>query len=476
MPERSRRSADEREAARLDRARKRAQQSGGKAPAESPSAPPAADLQPAREAQPAGAYHQEVSPPPPAQLDREPQAPETGEEFPETGEGFSETGEEFSETGEHELPSGTRRISRRETPLVVRAGRTPKRRRTRPLRPRSPRRLWIGRIFSVVAIVVAAAGIWFLIQLFQPFQGSAHGRLTVTIPERSSSSQVGKLLQRDGVIASSFFFELRATLAGQRGALHAGTFHLQMGMSYGDVLTALTKAPPGAKVTQLTITEGRTRQEISSLLRKQHVAGSYLAVTRSSKLLNLRSYGIQRDPSSLEGFLFPDTYQLVDPIKVSALADDQLRTFKQQFAKVGLGYARRNHLTPYDVLKIASLIEAEAADQRERPLIASVIYNRLAVGMMLQFDSTTRYATGNFTQPLTVSELHSGSPFNTRTHLGLPPTPIDNPGLASIQAAAHPAQTRYLFFFARPCGRGSVFASDYAQFLALGHRYQSQHC
>jgi UPF0755 protein len=334
----------------------------------------------------------------------------------------------------------------------------------------------IGRVASVVALVLAGALIWFLIQLFQPFSGSAHGEITVTIPARASSSQIGDLLAKDGVISSSFFFELRATLAGERGALRPGRYHLQLGMSYGSVLTALTRTPPAAKVTELTITEGRTRHEISVLLHQQHVRGNYLAQTRSSKLLNPRRYGRRHAPPSLEGFLFPDTYKLVEPITVSALVTDQLNDFKQRFAHVNLSYARGKHLTPYDVLTIASLIEAEASTERDRPLVASVIYNRLADGMMLQLDSTTRFATGNYTHPLTVSELHSRSPYNTHTHLGLPPTPIDNPGLAAIQAASHPARSNYLFFFARPCGRGTVFASTYSQFLTLGNRYLSQHC
>jgi uncharacterized YceG family protein len=332
------------------------------------------------------------------------------------------------------------------------------------------------RVASILALVVAAALIWSLVELFQPFQGTAHGRVTVKIPERSSSSQIGDLLAKDGVVSSSFFFELRATLAGQRGDLRPGVYHLQLGMSYGDVLTALTKTPPAAKVTQLTVTEGRTRDQINALLRAQHVGGNYLADTRRSPLLDPLKYGVKRRPGSLEGFLFPDTYDLVEPIKIPSLVADQLRAFKQNFAKVNLSYARRKHLTPYDVLTIASLIEAEASTARARPLVSSVIYNRLADGMMLQLDSTTRFATGNYTRPLTVSQLHSRSPYNTHTHLGLPPTPIDNPGMAAIQAAAHPARSNFLFFFTRPCGRGTVFASTYSRFLALGSQHLATHC
>jgi UPF0755 protein len=206
------------------------------------------------------------------------------------------------------------------------------------------------------------------------------------------------------------------------------------------------------------------------------VRGSYLAATRATSLLNLRAYGVRHKLPSLEGFLFPNTYQLAEPVHIQKLVNDQLRTFKNEFAKVDLSYASRHHLTPYDVLIIASLIEGETPTAHDRPLVASVIYNRLADGMMLQLDSTTQYATGNFTRPLTVSQLHSSSPYNTRTHLGLPPTPINNPGMASIQAAAHPAQTKYLFFFGKPCQRGSVFATNYSQFLSLSAKYQHKRC
>ncbi len=247
-------------------------------------------------------------------------------------------------------------------------------------------------------------------------------------------------------------------------------------MSYSAALDALTKAPPAAKVTNLTITEGRSRQEVNDLLKAQHVRGGYLAATRSSPLLNARQYGLKHPPKTLEGFLFPDTYQVVEPIKLSALVGDQLKAFKQHFSKLDLRYARSRHLTPYDVLIIASLIEGEAATKRDRPLVASVIYNRLADGMALQLDSTTRFATGNLTKPLTVSQLHSRSPYNTRTHTGLPPGPIDSPGMAALQAAAHPAHTHYLFFFTKPCTDKAVFASTYAQFLAQGSQQQNKRC
>ncbi len=384
--------------------------------------------------------------------------------------------EEDPFTDEHEVASGTRRMSRLSRVGAARPQR-PRREHTRkphrPSRARAPHSR-SGRIFSLFALLLAAALIWFLVELFQPFHGSGQGAVTVTIPPNSSSSQVGDLLAHDGVISSSFFFGLRATLAGDRGDLRAGTYHLKQGMRYGDVLSTLTTPPPAAKVSSLTIIEGRTRRQIEARLRSQQIGGSYLAETRHSRLLDPGAYGAPRSTPSLEGFLFPSTYQLRDPIRISDLVADQLQTFKQRFANVKLGYAARRHLTPYDVLTIASMVQAEAGTAHDRPLIASVIYNRLRLGMPLQIDATTRYATDNYTSPLSQSELNSPSPYNTRIHTGLPPTPIDNPGVAAIEAAAHPSQTKYLYFVVKPCGNGEqAFASNYTDFLKKAAQYNN---
>ena len=276
------------------------------------------------------------------------------------------------------------------------------------------------------------------------------------------------------MISSSFFFELRATLGGDRDELRSGTYHLRQGMSYGDVLKILTTAPPAAKVSNLTIIEGKTRSQISALLRSQGIRGSYLAATRHSPLLDPRRYGAPRSTGSLEGFLFPSTYQLRDPIKrfgaghrpaqdvPPAIQEGQPRLCEKQ----ALDALRRAH--------IASIVQAEAETAHDRPLIASVIYNRLRLGMPLQIDATTRFATGNYTKPLTDSQLNSRSPYNTRNRKGLPPGPIDSPGLAAIQAAARPAHTKFLYFVVKPCGNGEhVFESSYQKFLADARHYQS---
>jgi UPF0755 protein len=369
---------------------------------------------------------------------------------------------------ELEMPSGTKRVSRlghRQRPVRTRPAR--RRRQVMPRKRTTPgrRRSWLVRIMSLLAILLAAALAWFLIELFQPFGVSPHGHVKVVIPPKSSSSDVAKLLHADHVISSSFFFELRATLAGDRSKLRSGTYHLQEGMSYSSVLKRLTTAPPAVPTTKLTIEDGHSRSQVAALLRQQGIKGNYVALTRQSKLLNPTHYGAPKSTPDLEGFLFPDTFRLRKPVKLKVLVAAQLTDFKHRFGQLKLTQAEHaEHLTAYQLLIVASLIEGEAATQSDRDKVASVIYNRLRDHMPLQLDATTRYATGNYTKPLTDAQLNSNSPYNTRNHAGLPPTPINSPGLSALQAAAHPASTNDLYFFAKHCTDKTVFFSNYTQF------------
>ena len=126
---------------------------------------------------------------------------------------------------------------------------------------------------------------------------------------------------------------------------------------------------------------------------------------------------------------------------VTTLVSKQVAAFEQRLRGVDLSYAQQKNLTPFDVVTIASMVEREAQVARERPLIAAVIYNRLHAHQPLGIDATIRYATGNWTPPLTQSQLAIDSPYNTRRNAGLPPGPIGNPGLDSIKAAARPARS-----------------------------------
>jgi peptidoglycan lytic transglycosylase G len=226
--------------------------------------------------------------------------------------------------------------------------------------------------------------------------------------------------------------------------------------------------------------EGFTRVEMAARVtavakiafRERHVhpkisAKAYLAASRPRRI---PGFGPKKLP--LEGFLFPSTYFFDRTSTSQELVRDQLAAFQTNFGNVDLAYAESKNLTPYDVLKIASIVEREAVVPSERKLVAAVIYNRLHARMPLGMDSTIRYGLHvPGTKPLLQSELSSDNPYNSRKFLGLPPTPIANPGLASIEAAAHPAHVDYLYFVRKPDKRHHYFTSNYQDFVNHEHLY-----
>jgi UPF0755 protein len=234
-----------------------------------------------------------------------------------------------------------------------------------------------------------------------------------------------------------------------------------------------TPPPVVLKTTTVTIPEGYSRPQTAALAREDGIGGNYVKASVRSRYLNPASYG-GKDAKNLEGFLFPDTFELEKHASATDLIQLQLEDFKQRIKGVNMGYARSKNLTVYDVVTIASMIEREAQQESDRKLVAAVIYNRLHEGMPLGIDATIRFATGNYTQPLTESELATPSPYNTRTNQGLPPGPIDSPGLASIEAAAHPARAGYLFYVVEPgtCGK-LAFSKTEAEFEEDVARYNS---
>ncbi|HEY8583910.1 MAG TPA: endolytic transglycosylase MltG, partial [Capillimicrobium sp.] len=311
--------------------------------------------------------------------------------------------------------------------------------------------------------------------LFQPGKGEGDGRVAVVVPQGATARQIGDLLAEEGVVSSGFFFDLRARIGGDRGNLKAGRFVLAEDMSYGAALEALSAAPEAPPTITVTIPEGRSRGETAPLVKQAGVSGSYRKASARHEGFDPRSYGAPRGLDTLEGFLFPATYELRENrANAKELVGLQLAAFEENFGEVDLRQAKRKNLTPYDVLIIASMIEREAQVAKERALISSVIYNRLRDGIPLGIDATTRYELNEWSRPLRVSELEADTPFNTRTNTGLPPTPIGNPGLASMQAAANPAKSDFIYYVVKPgtCGEHSFSASD-AEFQADVAEYEA---
>jgi hypothetical protein len=225
------------------------------------------------------------------------------------------------------------------------------------------------------------------------------------------------------------------------------------------------KPPPVPAIVKVVIPEGYTRMQMAALAHADGLHGSYLTASKKSTELSPAHYGAPAGTPSLEGFLFPATYEMYAGAQASQLVSKQLAAFGENFGGGEVHRAKVLGVSPYELLIVASIIEREAAIGHDRPLVAAVIYNRLRLNMTLGVDSTLRYALHDFAHPLTEAELNSDSPYNTRIHKGLPPTPISNPGAAAIAAAGHPAKVSYLYYVAGADGCGEqVFSTSYSEF------------
>jgi uncharacterized YceG family protein len=246
----------------------------------------------------------------------------------------------------------------------------------------------------------------------------------------------------------------------------------EAGASTGRVDTA-----PPKEILRIVFPEGFTRKEMAErieavneiALEERGIETSlrpraYLRATDDPETLPA---GFKNaDAPTLEGFLFPATYDFTEDTTSEDLVADQLEAFEGAWAQVDMEYARSKNLTPYDVLIIASMIEKEVQVPRERALVSAVIYNRLREGMPLGIDATIRYGYDiPATQAILQSQLDADHPYNTRKRVGLPPTPISNPGLASLQAAAHPADTDFLYFVRKADCKSHFFTASEAEFF-----------
>jgi len=292
-----------------------------------------------------------------------------------------------------------------------------------PPRPRPPRRtprsvVYRRRIVAVAVLVVGFAIAWFIVSSFGGGGGSSKPATTAVLPPKPF-----KVVFPEG----------------------------------------FTRVQMAERVAAVASIAQHERGRVPALS-----AGPYLKGTR----LPRREPGFGRKRYALEGFLFPATYDFTVHTTAAQLVAQQLDVFRRNWAKVNLRYAKSKNLTPYDVLTIASMIERETAAPEERQLVAAVIYNRLHLHMPLGIDATLRYGLHiPPTQSIRQSQLDSTNPYNTGKQPGLPPTPIANPGLASIQAAAHPAHVDYLYYVRKPDKKHHFFTDSFEAF----QKYKAEH-
>jgi UPF0755 protein len=298
--------------------------------------------------------------------------------------------------------------------------------------------------------------------------------VTIDVAEGETVDGVVADLESHGLVRSAFWFRWYARLRGLGGKLRAGRYRLDTGMG-ASALVARLEMPPDARTVKLVVPEGLTAEQIAQRVQSDGLgiaASTYLGEERtghfSDGFLAGRPAG-----SPLEGMLFPDTYQ----VPVGASAHDVVSQQLEAFVAKALPMLATppKGFTAYQVVVVASIVEREARLPSDRPMVAGVLYNRLARGMDLQVDASVMYGLGQPGQNPTAGDLERDTPYNTYLHAGLPPTPISNPGLASLEAAAHPTPSPYLFYVSDGCGHNH-YSSTAAEHDALVKQYLNSPC
>jgi UPF0755 protein len=295
------------------------------------------------------------------------------------------------------------------------------------------------------------------------------------IPKGAGVETIGKLLEAKGVIDSAFGFRVAAYLDGGAEGIQAGRYELPSGLTARDALAKLQDAPPAPDFVNVTFPEGLWLEDFARILEEEtDLSGErFLKVLEKGKV---RSSLLPQGSTNHEGLLFPSTYQVSEDDDEISVARRLVAEMEERVAPIDFSLAESLGYSRYEAIVIASMIEAEAKLDSERPKVARVIYNRLEIGEKLGIDATVNYAIGDHKLGLTLSELAIDSPYNTRLYPGLPPTPIGAPGEEALQAAAAPAEGEWLFYVLADCGGRHAFSESYDEFLSDKAAYEALGC
>lgn len=331
------------------------------------------------------------------------------------------------------------------------------------------RRFWLRRALALGFLALAL--VLLLLFMSETCEGEKKtGAVRMLIEAGSSTDDIAGQLRTNDVIDSKSEFSGRVSELGVDQDLKPGTYIFERGEHVDGIIDKLVQGLQVPEAT-MTVPEGYRILEIASLVAQKTdiTAQQYIdAAATTGRTLPLAG---AEAAYTLEGFLFPSTYDLEPDISAEQLVNIQLDRFLQMAGGAGWNTAEAMGVTPYQALIIASMVEREARVSEERPLVAAVIYNRLAAGMKLEVDATVQYALGYWKTDLTQEDLEVDSPYNTRLYAGLPPGPITNPGIDSIRAALEPAAVDYLYYIAIGDEEGRhFFTSSYDEFVAMKER------
>ena len=339
-------------------------------------------------------------------------------------------------------------------------------------------RVTVYLLLALAAILLLSGAAAYLAYDYVMGDGVPQEPVEITIPAGATGQSVGRLLAEEGLIEHELFFRAAVRLDarnGGGGTIKYGPYRFHRGLSPLQLLHLLYEGPNRPLSPEdlppeqrITIPEGLTVAQMAGLFGEPD---TFLACVARPELR------AQVHPSAptLEGFLMPNTYHFFDgKPSEEQVVERMIDQFKKEYAALIAENPEAAERDMIEVVTIASLVEEEARADDERPLVASVIYNRLERGMPLQLDSTLQFALGKYGERLLHRDKEVESPYNTYKHAGLPPGPISNPGVASLRAALNPAESDYLFFVSNADGKTHTFSSSEREHIEAVRRYRKE--
>lgn len=318
-------------------------------------------------------------------------------------------------------------------------------------------------VILLIAIGVSGSILYYNHSIEAPDKNSKTTK-QVKINKGDTLDIVAARLEKNELINSKLCFKIKAKMLDKEASMQPGSYTLSKALSNEEIINIFSV---GRKSKTITFPEGYTVRDVAAKLEKERIlpADTFINACQNYKGKYKFLKGVDIKQFKLEGFLFPATYQISENATNKDIVELFLKGFATNFKQENYAILKEKKLTMHELLTIASLIEKEAALDKDRAKIASVIYNRLKKGMKLQFCATVQYALGKHKQKLYYKDLKIDSPYNTYKIKGLPPGPICSPGIKSIEAALHPANTDYLYYVVKAGGSMEhVFSNNYKDF------------
>jgi len=348
-------------------------------------------------------------------------------------------------------------------------------------------------IIVVIIILIAGGGfIYFLNQISVPVSGESSEKLFL-IESGQGVKEISANLKKEGLITNDFVFQTYIWLKKQGSKLQAGEYDLPQNLNMVDLTRVLVSGEALSKERVAKIIEGWNNSEIADYLSQFYLEDNKdqnrseeeikeefktefsraVAVTDSRELIPEKSYSFLIDKPAdqgLEGFLFPDTYRVYKKSETAHIIEKMLDNFDQKLSEDLRTEIKRQEKTIFEIVTLASIIEQEVRTVKDRKLAAGIFYKRLEQSIPLESDATVNYVTGKQKLQPSYKDTKAESLYNTYLHPGLPPGPICNPGLDSLEAAVYPEESDYLFFLTKPDG-STVFSKTYEEHLANKRKY-----